>query len=151
MLLKMLRKTEEAHKISDICRIRFIETSGRKYIDQLKVTDPFQKQCAPCVNCLSCRYSKSATNCRVANVGYSITCKLCKDRKIEQIYIGETCRNIYIRGKEHQNLLEKKSEKSVMYKHIKEKHSDEENKVKFDMRISGRLKNPMTRQLDEAI
>ena len=38
-----------------------------------------------------------------------------------------------------------------MYKHIKEKHSDEENKVKFDMRISGRFKNPMTRQLDEAI
>ena len=35
ILVKMLRETEERFKIDDKCRIRFLETSGGKYIDQL--------------------------------------------------------------------------------------------------------------------
>ena len=136
----MLRKTEERHRISDSSRIRFVETSGRKFIDQLKVTDPFQAQCTPSENCLSCWRNKSATNCRVTNVGYSINCLLCKDRKIDKSYIGETCRNLYIRGQEHQRELNKKLDKSVLYKHVRKDHIHEENKVKFDIKITGRFK-----------
>ena len=38
-----------------------------------------------------------------------------------------------------------------MYKHIKKEHSEEEEKVEFEMKITGRFKTPMARQLDEAI
>ena len=69
-----------------------------------------------------------------------------KNRKV-----GETCRNLYIRGQEHQRELNKKLDKSVLYKHVREDHINEENKVKFDMKITGRFKKPLSRQLDEAI
>ena len=54
VLLKMLKKTEEEHKIDNNCRIKFIETSGRKFIDQLKINDPFAKNCLPAEKCFMC-------------------------------------------------------------------------------------------------
>ena len=74
-----------------------------------------------------------------ANIGYSIMCKTCKDRKEEKSYEGETCRNAYIRGKEHLKALEQKSKHSVLYKHIENDHNSEKDTVKFQMRIVGRF------------
>ena len=36
-------------------------------------------------------------------------------------------------------------------KNIQETHKDEENQVRFKMKITGRFKKPMIRQLDKAI
>ena len=123
-LLKMLKITEEQNMIGQASRIKFIETSGRKFIDQLKVRDPFQSNCKTEENCFICSNSPGAkpTNCKVANVGYALICSTCRERKIEKEYIGETCRNAHLRGNEHLKLLEKKSEKSVLYKNIVNDH-----------------------------
>ena len=61
-------------------------------------------------------------NCKQANEGYTIVCKLCKSRNIERSYEGESCRNGYICGKEHNRELEKKTGNSVLYKHIIKEH-----------------------------
>ena len=60
-------------------------------------------------------------------MGYSLRCKLCKQRGIEKSYEGETARNLHLRGKEHARQLKNKDNESVMYKHVMEDHAEEEN------------------------
>ena len=69
---------EESNKIGNNDRIKFVETSGRKYIDKLKISDPFKNKCLPEDKCFVCKSSKENTNCKGANVGDRISCKLCK-------------------------------------------------------------------------
>ena len=150
--MKRLRTTEQQYKINENKRIKFVETSGRKFIDHLKIADPYQSKCSPADKCLVCKSSlKSSTNCKISNVGYSITCNLCRERNLYRVYEGETGRNSYIRGKEHLRDLEKKNEKSIMYKHIQADHKEEEKQVNFEMKVVGRFKDAMSRQIDEAV
>ena len=46
-LLKMLKKTEDKFKIDEKSRIKFVETSGRKYIDYYRNSNPFNVRCKP--------------------------------------------------------------------------------------------------------
>ena len=46
-----------------------------------------------------------------------------REKLKKKVYIGETCRNAHLRGNEHMKLLEKESEKSVLYKHIVNEHT----------------------------
>ena len=66
-----------------------------------------------------------------------------------KVYEGETGRSARIRGAEHLRDLEKKQEKSALYKHVKNVHNDEE--VKFRMEITKKFKDALTRQADEAV
>ena len=150
-LLKMLKITEEQNMIGQASRIKFIETSGRRYIDHLRVKDPYQINCLPEERCFICTNSNGPTNCKSTNIGYSIICKTCKERNIERTYEGETARNAYLRGNEHQRALERKSDNSVLYKHIQKEHREEENSIKFQMKIVGRFKSPLCRQIDEGV
>ena len=150
-LLQMLKKCEAQHQIAENCRIKFVETSGRKVIDQLRVRDPFEQPCSDNDQCILCKSNENkASNCKVKNVGYSIVCNLCESRNIRKTYEGETCRTGFIRGQEHVKQFNKKSENSVMYRHVVEDHKDEEKSVQFSMKIKGRFKTPMNRQIDEA-
>ena len=47
--------------------------------------------------------------CKTSSVGYSIICKLCKQRNKQVSYEGKTARNAYIRGKEHKREYENKT------------------------------------------
>ena len=66
-----------------------------------------------------------------------------------KVYEGESGRSARLRGAEHLKDLEKKREKSVLYKHIKNAHPNEE--VKFKMEITQRFKDALTRQANEAV
>ena len=142
----MLKETESLNKIHPNCRIKFIETSYRKYIEQLQVKDPFKENCKPEYKCFVCQGTEKQTNCKVSNVGYRIICETCKQRKIDRTYEGETCRNAHIRGNEHMRDLEKKKDRSVLYKHVQKEHKNEENEVKFKMKVVGKFKTPMNRK-----
>ena len=127
------------------------DQGGSTNIDHLKIKDPFSENCAPDTKCFACQDSNKQTNCKVSNIGYTIVCQTCKDRQIDRTYEGKTCRNAHLRGREHLKDLEKKSDRSVLFKHIKADHTDEENKVKFNMEIVGRFKTAMNRQINEGI
>ena len=66
-----------------------------------------------------------------------------------KVYEGESGRSARLRGAEHLKDLEKKREKSLLYKHIKNAHPNEE--VKFKMEITQRFKDALTRQENEAV
>ena len=150
-MLKRLRRTEDTHKIDESKRIKFVETSGRKFIDQLKINDPFESKCKTEENCLVCESSKNASNCKISNIGYSITCTLCKERDIVKTYEGETCQNAHVRAKEHHNHFANNRERSVMYKHTQTDHKDEIKQVRFEMKVVNRFKDPMNQQIDESL
>ena len=76
---------------------------------------------------------------------------MCKNRGIDRTYEGETCRSVYLRGQEHLKDYKKKNDKSVMYKHVRKEHKNEETQVQFRMEVVGRFKHPMNRQIDEGI
>ena len=91
------------------------------------------------------------THCKTSSVGYSIACKLCKQRNRDVTYEGETARNAYIRGKEHLREYRKESHRSVLHKHVLTEHVNEKNDVEFEMKVVGKFKNPLSRQIDESI
>ena len=72
-------------------------------------------------------------------------------RGTHKSYEGETCRNVHLRGREHQRDIMLKNEKSAIYKHIKNDHTEEEENVTFQMKVTGRFKSAMARQIDEGI
>ena len=83
--------------------------------------------------------------CDTNNITYEIKCEKCGD-----IYVGETARNAYTRGKEHLKLLEGRKEGSVLWRHCREKH--EEERQLFNMKVTGSYRNDsMTRQIAGAV
>ena len=95
--------------------------------------------------------SDKPSNCKVSNIGYEISCQLCKRRGIERSYQGESSRSAYLRGQEQFKDLQSKKETSALFKHVQKEHEQEEDEVEFKMKVTGRFKNAMNRQLDEGI
>ena len=65
------------------------------------------------------------------------------------MYEGESSRSARVRGAEHMADLNNKRPKSVLLKHKVAEHQNEEMKIK--MKITGRFKDPLTRQANEAV
>ena len=72
--------------------------------------------------------------CRTNGVTYEITCKSCND-----VYVGETSRNAYTRGKWHmQSVTGKSGENDPTLKHhILTRHVEDEVRPTFKMKDGG--------------
>ena len=88
-------------------------------------------------------------SCETNNIGFRWLCLTCKEREIVKVYEGETGRSARTRGAEHLKELEGKKEKGVLYKHNMADHEHEN--VKFQMSITKKFKDALTRQANEAI
>ena len=149
-LLKMLRETEEQHKISDNSRIKFVTKAGTKLKHLLERKDPFStvcsdEDCRPCVNSKDTK--GKLVNCKKNRICYSAQCRKCGEEGKRRIYHGETARNLFIRSKEHYSALRNKSEKSFMHKHIMKEHKGKAHEVESDWKIVGKFRRPLSRQL----
>ena len=149
-LVKELRNIEEKYKISNEKRIKFVEKSGRKLVDKIRIADPFRENCKDS-ECLACKSATKFKNCRKTNIGYSIQCKLCKSRGIIRSYEGESGRNLYRRSKEHSRQLKTGNKNSVLMRHINQEHSTEANDVSFSAEVTGTFKKPLQRILNEGL
>ena len=74
----------------------------------------------------------SLENCETNSVGYRILCNVCQRDGIRSIYEGESGRNAYSRGLEHQQNLWSEKEDSLLWKHCTLEHNNE--KVNFSMK-----------------
>ena len=150
-LIKKFREVEERCKIDDKKRIKFVEKSGMKLIDAIRPSNQFQSNCKD-EECIACKDSKKLSNCRKSNVGYTIQCSTCKNKGINKVYEGESCRNLHHRQKEHMNQLKKKKENSVLYKHIQTDHKNEEPEgINFKITMAGSYTHPLRRILNEGV
>ena len=141
-----LKKQYEAIIKESKIPIRVVERSGTTVKQKLQRSNPLSTgQCADKENCMVCR--TGGKNCRKEGVNYSITCDKCG-----AVYIGETGRNAYTRGVEHDNDLRNKSKNSVLWRHTSQEHYDDDTPPTYTMRVTAINTNDATmRQVVEGI
>ena len=141
-----LRKLYEAIIKDSKFPIKVVERSGTTIKQQLQKSNPFGvKKCSDHENCMVCR--SGGRNCRRDGVNYSITCDKCG-----AVYIGETGRNAYTRGLEHDRDYKNKSKNSVLWRHTSQHHIDDDVPPTYTMRVTSIQQNDATmRQVVEGI
>ena len=156
LVKELTQREEELNRNSDE-RVKFVEKGGLKMKDILCIKNPFKGSKCEEKKCPMCNNSKYVEGnpednkfpCNSNNVGYRWRCLKCKERDITKIYEGETGRSARIRGSEHVNDLLKKRKNSVLFKHISSNHQNED--VKFKLEITGRFRDALSRQSNEAV
>ena len=98
---------------------------------------------------MACKESRGqGGDCRKSNVQYCMCCKLCPAED-PTVYIGETARNIYTRGKEHFNNYKSKKSDSFILKHQIEKHDGQD--ADFSASVTNKFRDCLSRQVSEAV
>ena len=155
--MKELQKRETELNKNNQDRIKIVEKGGLKIKNILCAKNPFQKSKCEEKTCPLCSKSQFVDisqgevkiQCNTNNVGYRWKCMTCKEKDTVKVYEGETGRSARLRGAEHLSQLERKSEKSVLFKHKMAAHQYEN--VKFKMEITGQFKDALTCQANEAV
>ena len=100
------------------------ERGGRRLAQELGVTVPGGSQKLNCqrFNCFPCNTGNEGV-CRKTGAGYQIDCNVCGEESITNKYAGETGKNLFNRGANHVNDVEKKRTNTPLWKHILEKHN----------------------------
>ena len=142
-LARVLREVAETQTNKSM-RFKVVEKGGKTIERSMMKPNPIGGTGCNKDDCPACR-TGSSKMCHVCNICYTIKCKPCEDA----VYYGESHRNLYSRGKEHEKKLEKEDESSFMYRHQREKHGS--NPVEFEMRVVKSFRDPLSRQVTEAI
>ena len=141
---KLKKSFEEEIKKTEF-RIKVVETAGTPIKRLLQKSQPFpNKKCGDEKKCLVCSNSEKGL-CRNNCITYKIECSGCDSK-----YIGETARNAYTRGTEHITAFNNKEKDSVLYRHVQDKH-DEEDTPEFKMTVIKTHKSALDRQISEAV
>ena len=161
-LAKQLRAI--AHRTSEEMpmKIKIVEKAGismKTLLPGLQITEKCQNN----NNKTDCFIHKNdgRGNCRTENVVYKSTCLDCaekgpdeipewqerrleKGKSIKSIYIGETSRSAYQRGKQHVHAIKypKKHKKNAFAKHAIEYHKGRKG-VRYKTDVIGTFKRPM--------
>ena len=127
-------------------KIKVVEQAGTQLKRILQSSNPFRKDRCDDDMCFVCRDGRKG-NCRRGDIKYSVKCQ---EEECECMYHGETSKNAYTRGKEHEADYRLHLEKSHMWKHCVLDHDGEEQR--FSMHIDKTFKkDPLLRQITEAI
>ena len=141
-------------KMKDICNnfaretnihVKVVTRGGNKLTSNSK-SNPLRKGECGRENCMVCT-TGGIGDCSRSGAGYRITCLECPKDKMQAAYEGETARNPYSRGMEHENDLKNKSEKSPLWKHCVLQHGG--RLVNFKMDALRAFKYAMVRQVNE--
>ena len=124
-----------------------MEKCGTTIKQHLQRSDPLgSSKCPDQENCPVCTGGKGG-RCRQEGVNYEIVCERCGAK-----YYGESARNAYTRGQEHLNDYRKRNKQSVLWRHVCEKHSDDETPPECTMCVTNIRRNDATlRQITEGV
>ena len=145
-----LKKRYEETIRKSKCPVKVVERAGTNIKRKLQKSYPFGEERCNSEECFVC-VTEGKGNCKTENVTYEI---VCGKRDCEYIYIGETSRNAFCRGREHMLGLVKKDENSALFKHVVENHPecvDDNAPHDYVMNVTGKYKTALTRQLAEAV
>ena len=107
-------------------------------------SEPFRRIGCRRESCLVCSSGKPG-QCERNSSGYRIICTPCLESGKKAIYKGETGRNCYSRGLEHQDNLKKELDGSPLWKHCSLEHGGE--KVHFTMKALRSYRSCLMRQV----
>ena len=116
-LARRLRWVAEEETIPGL-KFKVAERGGKTVGGQLQKTNFTGSSGCQEVKCPVCQQPGGGSGrCRKSNITYKYVCNKCS-----ATYIGETSRNLYTRGLEHQDKFEKRKPDSFMYNHQEEHH-----------------------------
>ena len=144
-LAKMLREIAEQEPDRKK-RFKIVERGGRTIERSLMKPNPLGKEGCEKTDCILCKQPGGGKLCHKGNVCYIMDCKI---DGCDAVYDGESHRNAYTRGREHMQKYERKDESSFIYKHQVEQHNSQP--ANFGMRVARSFKDPLSRQVTEAI
>ena len=130
-------------------RFNVIETGGRTMKSQMQISNPTATAGCESTDCIACSDGRGqGGNCRKSNINYEFECQLCPDGA-KSVYIGESSRNLYARGKEHDDNYRNNRPKSFMRKHQERKHNGLPGQYKA--RLTGNFTDCLSRQVCEGV
>ena len=143
--LKVIAESEAEAGI----RFRIVETGGRSVKSILQKSNPTANVGCEEEDCLPCRPGRGeGGDCRRCGINYSVECQLCPDGQ-KAIYHGETARNLYTRGMDHEENFRARREKSFMLKHQTKEHQGSPGS--YTARMNASAKDCLNRQVGEAV
>ena len=155
-LAKRIREKEiELEKVTGF-RFKVVERAGTNLEKILHKSNPWAGKDCGRVKCLLCetkgKSDEQPQSCSKRNTVYKITCEECEKLGQKGVYIGESARSCYERGKEHLEARENLKPDSHMLKHVLLHHREKDiREVKFKMRSLKFHKSAFERQIHEAV
>lgn len=131
--------------------VKIVERAGKK----LKSILPGLKEETNC-NREDCVVHKNGGrgNCNIEGAVYRGECITCKEDERQCVYIGETGRSTYVRGKQHMTAMKnpnrQTSSSNAFAKHMI-KHHNGSPRTKFRVDVVATFKKPLERQVREGI
>ena len=95
------RRYQEEINRHDI-KIRVVEKAGRSVKSMLQRSDPFKPRTCGRALCFICETERKGS-CNKNRANYVITCVGCENSGKKGEYHGETSKNAYTRGRQHQD------------------------------------------------
>ena len=128
---------------------RIVETGGKSIKSMLQKSNPTSTLGCNATACLPCRTGQGeGGNCRASGIKYQVEFQLCPPGQ-KEVYHGETARNLFTRGGEHEANHRAGLEKSFMHKHQLKKHGNAPGS--YIAKVTGSASDCMTRQVREAV
>ena len=127
-------------------RVAVQERAGRS-IKQLAKSEPLKLEKCGSVECFTCKTGKGS--CEKSRIGYEEICETCLLAGKKVKYLGESGRNGYTRGAEHQAALRLENEENPLWKHCMLEHDSVW--ADFSMRVCGIFHSCLVRQVNEAV
>ena len=149
-LAQMLRDVAETEAQNGL-KFKVVESGGRSVVQHVQKSNPTATPGCDNADCVACKGGRGAGgNCLKSNIQYQFRCQLCPDTD-SCVYIGESSRNLYTRGREHVQKYNSKKQchESFMWRHQQEKHAGLE--PDFEAKVTGMFKDCLTRQVSEGV
>ena len=147
-LVKRIRAKEAENNQGRRTRFKMVGRRGVTLEEKLKRSNPWAGERCGRGECFQCK-AEGGGDCWRESVCYDLWCDECGVEVCA--YKGETGRNGFTRGLEHQDLLQARDEEgSVLWLHSLHHHQGRED-VTYRMRTTGSFSDPLDRQLQERV
>ena len=152
-LALMLRQAEA--ELSLLCggKVKIVERGGTTMRQILHQTNPWSEDKCDRMKCLPCssKEEDKPSRCRQRNIVYKTSCKQCHEVGKDKMYIGESARTSYERGREHLEDYQNEKEDSHMHKHFVLDHPQDKEMPRFTMKVMKAHHSALSRQIHEAV
>ena len=145
-LLKIMREVAESESEPGL-KFKILEKGGKTVQRTVQKSNPTATEGCLSGDCLACK-GERAGPCRRSNVLYQFSCNQCPDGG-QSVYLGETARNLYTRGREHVRNYDRQNSESFMNKHQTEKHAGVA--ADFGAKVLKSYKDCLSRQVSEGV
>ena len=127
--------------------VKVVERAGKSVKSDAK-SEPLRDKSCGRATCMSCSTGNEG-GCETNSIAYKIECQGCLAAGKSAEYEGESARNGFSRGLEHQDSLRNEREDSPLWKHCQLVHNGE--KQTFSMSVVGSFQSCLERQINEAV